>query len=244
MSGGGVNAGTVTVPAGTTVNFAGGTFTSSGNPSITGAGTLIFSGGNETLGGTINVTGSNIFNNAYADFTGNYTCTNDTMVINGGSASFDGTGVVAPAVLNLNGALGGAQDVTVGSAMNWTGGAMTGTGRTIIPPGATLTINNPSFITMTSRTLDNAGTTVWTGAANINVNDAVITNRVGALFNVQNDSPLYVDGGAPRFDNAGTFRKSLSAGTTTLGVSFNNYGTVDIQGGTLTLGGGGPAPAR
>ncbi len=67
----------------------------------------------------------------------------------------------------------------------------------------------------------------------------MITNRVGALFNAQNASPIYFGGGAPRFDNAGTFRKSASTGTTTFGgVAFNNYGTVDIQSGVLAASGG------
>jgi len=43
-----------------------------------------------------------------------------------GSASFDGTGLVSPSTLTLGGALGGAQNVTVTGAMNWTGGSMNG----------------------------------------------------------------------------------------------------------------------
>ena len=96
LGGGGVQAGSIPVPAGTTLNFAGGTFTSAGNPSIIGAGMLFFTGGNATLGGTVNVTGSNIFNNADADFTGNYTCVGATELdISGASVSFDGAGVEA-----------------------------------------------------------------------------------------------------------------------------------------------------
>jgi hypothetical protein len=117
---------------------------------------------------------------------------------------------------------------------------MSGTGRTVIPPGAALTIANPSFVTINNRTLENGGTTVWTGAGNINLNAAVITNRVGALFNLQNASPIFFGGGTPRFDNAGTFRKSVTNGTTTIGASvpFTNYGTVDIQSGILAMSGG------
>ena len=238
LSAGGAHTGTMTVPGGTTLNFGGGVFTSSVGSSITGAGTLMVNFGQGTLAGTVNVTGSNIFNNGSMDFTGNYICTNNTMVISGGTMSFDGTGVVAPAILNLYGTLGGAQDVTVGSAMNWTGGSMNGSGRTVIAPGATLTIANPAFMTINNRTLENGGTTLWTGAGTINANAAVITNRVGALFNAQNASSIYFGGGAPRFDNAGTFRKSINTGTTTIGVSFTDYGTVDIQGGFLAASGG------
>jgi hypothetical protein len=47
-------------------------------------------------------------------------------------------------------------------------------------------------------------------------------------------------GGPNRFDNAGTFRKSFSAGITTISpnVSFNNFGTVDLHSGILLANGG------
>jgi len=44
--------------------------------------------------------------------------------------------------------------------------------------------------------------------------------------------------------NAGIFRKSVSAGTTVIPervYPFNNYGTTEIQRGTLQIGGGGSA---
>ena len=240
LGGGGFLDGPIGVPAGSAINFQSGTFTSSSNLALTGPGTLIVNGGNATLAGTVNLSGSNIFGPAGGvDFTGNYTCTNNTMVILGGGASFDGTGVVSPTVINLiGGALGGAQNVTVGGVMNWTGGNMNGAGRTSIPPGAALITSNASFLSMTSRTLDNGGTVVWQGAGAVLMVGAVITNRAGALFNVQN-SVGWSGGGAPRFDNAGTFQKSASSGTMTLsGIPFTNYGTVDIQNGVLAANGG------
>jgi len=239
--GGGLNSGTMKVPVGTTLNL-GGTFTSSAGSSITGAGNLTVSFAAATLSGLVNLSGTNTFTgNGTAELNGNYICTNNTMVISGVTADFDGTGTVAPSTLTLsNGALGGSNVVTVSRSMSWTSGSMSGTGRTVIPPGATLTIANPSILTINNRTLDNGGTTVWTGAGNINLNAAVISNRVGALFNPQNSSPIFFGGGSPRFDNAGTFRKSVSTGTTTIGgsVPFTNYGTVDIQSGILAMGGG------
>ena len=200
LAGGGFLASSLSVPAGSSVNFDGGILTSSSNLSLTGPGTLIVNGSEATLAGTVNVSGSNIFGPAGGvDFTGNYICTNNTILILGGSASFDGTGTVSPAVLNLSsGTLGGAQNITVGSAMTWLDGSMTGTGRTIIPPGVTLSISNSSFISMTSRTLDNAGTIIWNGAASMSVNGGVITNEPGALFQIQGPQSLSFAGGIPR----------------------------------------------
>jgi hypothetical protein len=238
---GGLNNGTMEVSASATLNLGIGTFTSSAGSSITGAGNFTVSDAAATLSGLVNLAGVQTFSGNTAELNGNYVCTNNTMIISGGTASFDGTGSVAPSTLTLSsGSLGGSNVVTVGSVMNWTGGSMSGTGRTMISPGATLTIANPSFLTITTRTLDNAGTTVWTGAGSINLNDAVITNRVGAVFDEQNSSSIFFGGGAPRFDNAGTFRKSVNIGRTTIGgsVNFNNYGTVDIQSGYLAANGG------
>jgi len=60
------------------------------------------------------------------------------------------------------------------------------------------------------------------------------------LFHAQNAATLVQRSGANRFDNAGTFRKSGNAGTTTLtsGVSFNNYNTVEVRNGILAASGG------
>lgn len=66
----------------------------------------------------------------------------------------------------------------------------------------------------------------------------VITNDTGALFQIQNSAMFNYSGGAPRFDNAGTFRKSAGPETVAINLAFNNYGTVDIQGGFLTANGG------
>jgi hypothetical protein len=243
LAGGGVLDGTVTVPAGTAIYFAGGTFASSGNSSMTGAGMLVVNGGTATLTGTVNVSGNNVFTGGSVDFTGNYVCTNNTMIISeSGVANFDGTGVVAPSFLNLSSyylggtSLGGSENVTVGSVMNWTGGAMLGSGRTVIAPGATLNLAGTLYLT--SRTLDNGGTALASGAT-LNMAAAVITNETGALFQIQSPATFNGDYTLPRFDNAGTFLTPASGGTTSFNqVGFNNYGAVNIQPGILLLRGG------
>ena len=242
MDGGGVQAGNMPVPAGTTLNFAGGTFTSSNSLSITGGGTLIVSGGASTLGGTINVTGSNIFSNGSMDFTGNYTCVGNTVLdISGGTVNFDGASVVTPNQVNLYGALGGANTITVGSVMNWTGGSMSGSGRTIIRPGATLYIaafTGYGGVYLFDRTLENAGTVIW-GGGNLGLS-GVITNDAGASFQILNPGAFNYQGGSPRFDNAGTFLPSPTGTTPFNGIPFDNYGAINLTGGSaLYLNGGG-----
>ena len=77
-------------------------------------------------------------------------------------------------------------------------------------------------------------------------NGAAFNNLAGSTINVQ--SPLNIvssslsTGTAPAFTNAGTFRQTVTTGTTTFGtyygytyVAFSNSGTVDVETGTLSL---------
>jgi hypothetical protein len=94
-----------------------------------------------------------------------------------------------------------------------------------------------SSATLGTRTLENGGTVLWTGAVLNAFSSAVITNRPRALFRAEGEGANGLGGfGAfGRFDNAGTFRKSAGTGTTTIasGMKFTNYNTVDIRSGIL-----------
>ena len=154
------------------------------------------------------MSGAHTINGGIANLTGNYICTNNTLAISSGTANFSGTGTVTPAILNLSsGTLSGSQVVTVLGVMNWTGGTMSGSGRTIIPAGVTLNLANASAVNLTTRTLENGGTVLWTGG-NIDMNAAVITNRAGALVEIRGAGGLAFSGGTSRFDNAGTLPQS------------------------------------
>jgi hypothetical protein len=241
LGGGGVNDGTMDFPAGTTLNLSGGTFTQSAGGSITGAGNFIVTGGaTANLGGLVNLTGPHTFSNGEVNLTGNYFCTNNVLTISSGTVNFNGTGLVQPTTVTLSGGvLSGNQLVTVLGGMTWSDGSMSGSGRTVIPPGATLTINPASAASLTTRVLENGGTVLWSGAGGIFLNSAVITNRAGALFQAQNASSLIAFGGGGRFDNAGTFRKTAGGTTTVNGsMTFNNYNTVDLRAGILAANGG------
>ena len=60
--------------------------------------------------------------------------------------------------------------------MNWLTGSMNGSGsaETLIAPGATLNLPNPYTLFLNSRTLDNAGTIVWSGASTVQVGGVVV----------------------------------------------------------------------
>ena len=133
--------------------------------------------------------------------------------------------------------LTGGGTLTLYGPSVWANGTMSGSGRTVVEASGSLLLTSPTGVFLTGRTLENAGTVLWTGAGNLGLLNGVITNRAGALFHVQTAAQFSFAGGTCRFDNAGTFRKSVSTGTTTMAVSFNNSGTVEIQTGTLHFSG-------
>jgi len=215
------NSGNVSVEPGATNNLSGGG--SATGPFTAAAGALVAWTGNSltppfTLmpGAQLNGSGTYQLDGSTVNFNTDITVQNlDLLLTIGGT----------PATLSGTGTL------TISNVMNWTAGTMSGTGTTIIAPGATLNIAANPYTLGLSRSLENAGTVLWTGVG-INVSSAVLTNCPGALFLAQSSASLTAN--SSRFDNAGTFRKNVSQGTTSLsGLSFNNYGLVDLQSGTL-----------
>ena len=66
-----------------------------------------------------------------------------------------------------------------------------------------------------------------------------MNNQPGALFDVRADRGVSSNGGTNVINNAGTFRKSTTSGTSAIGVPFNNTGSVQVQTGRLELNNGG-----
>lgn len=144
--------------------------------------------------------------------------------------------------LNFSGGTLTSGDIlTVNGLLTWTTGTFGGTGR--IRTSGGLTLSGGSSRTLNGATLDNAGTATWTGAGGLStINGAVLNNLAGATFDVQTDamiSPGFSGEFPARFSNTGTFRTSAGSSATTVGVRFDNSGTVEVQTGTLQLSGGG-----
>jgi uncharacterized repeat protein (TIGR03803 family) len=170
----------------------------------------------------------------------------DTAIINTGTATVSTDTTVGTLNLGNGAVLNGSATLTINNVLNWGLGTMGGAGRTVIASGATANLNSSLYsVTLDARTLENEGTMVWNGGA-ISLymqNGAVVTNGAGGTFQVQNNETFSNNGGSGnRVDNAGTFQVNGAGTTTTFGVPFNNYGTVQVQNGTLTLGGGATSP--
>jgi lipopolysaccharide export system protein LptA len=89
-----------------------------------------------------------------------------------------------------------------------------------------------------------AGPGTWTGTGNINAAQGSMIVNSG-VFTVQNDAHVIFLGGSPQpvWMNTGSFTKTADTNTTFDpvygGMAFNNSGTISVQSGVLSLGGGG-----
>jgi hypothetical protein len=233
------NSGTVEVRAGTLAladgGFAGGTFT------VTAPGTLNFNGGQYTLTGTSTVTGNgrvlfsgSTFGSNVTNVAGVYSVTGGTTV-SGGTANFI-SDVTIPGLTFTGGTLTGVGGVTVTGLLAWSGGTMSGSGQTYANGGINLTGG-----TLSGRTLNNAGTATWSGTGGLSAgNGAVWNNLPGSTFLITSDRTFTVSSFAEvLFNNAGVIRKTASSDVTEIDLAVNNTGLVDVQTGTLVLGGGG-----
>ncbi len=252
------------------IYLRGGTFnnTATGVFNVSAAATMnAYSGigtGDFSNAGTFNRSGTGTttiavpFNN-----TGTVNVQSGTLFLNGGGASsgtfnIDAAGVFplydgypysfnAGAVISGSGALAlnggtlaGTGDLTVTGGINWTGGGMTGSGRTVIAAGGVLTVNTASTSLWLSRVVENNGATTWaTGTNTFYLSGGTFNNNATGVFNVSAAATMYANGGSgtSAFNNAGTFNRS-GPGTTTIDTPFNNAGTVNVHGGTLLLRGG------
>ena len=97
------------------------------------------------------------------------------------------------------------------------------------------------------RELQNRGTLTWVSSYfelgdnpyGTSIGGGTLDNAAGATFLIESDQNIYASSGTTLFTNEGQLTKSVTTGTTTIEVAFDNTGTVDVETGTLALGGGG-----
>jgi uncharacterized repeat protein (TIGR01451 family) len=146
------------------------------------------------------------------------------------------------ALTMASGRIFGAGGLTVNGSMNWSSDSEIHT-TVNIAASATLNISGTGTRYIDGGTLNNAGTANWSGGNNISVyNSGVINNLASGLFSVTNNQLIYQSccAAGQAFNNAGTFRKTIATGTTTVQSNgFNNNGTVDIQSGVFNPSTGG-----
>lgn len=157
-----------------------------------------------------------------------------------GSLSLETTSTLSAGLIFSGGTLTGPGNLTILRKLDWTGGTMSGSGATTLAPGCTVSIDGNSSVAMIERTLTNMSVATWSGSNDLYLQDgAVFKNAAGASFLVKNNHTVFNNGGtSPMFINNGSFIKSSSTGTTTMGVPFTSTSLLDIQSGELLLNGG------
>jgi hypothetical protein len=153
--------------------------------------------------------------------------------------------LTAPSTLGdftmFRGRFGGPADLTVTGSLTWSGGTLYGTGHTVAT--GTLDLSNTAIVdgtTLEDHVLDNEGNAFWHGSGTILTRiQSAVNNRPGATFTVEGDAAWtrYNPSDPATFNNAGTLTKT-GDGLASLGLAVNNTGRIDVQGGTLELGGG------
>jgi uncharacterized cupin superfamily protein len=171
----------------------------------------------------------------------------DSALINAGTVSLGSSRGLASLAL-WGGTLEGTGALRITGPSSWTSGTFAGAGTHTFE--AALQITGPGRKTLGGgRTLALAGATTWGGNASQNANEIQFLTgtlaNTGAFIDANEFSTRAFngDGGASNFDNAGNYVKT-GAGTTTVGVAFNNTGTTTVQAGTLWLAGGGTSSGR
>ena len=162
--------------------------------------------------------------------------------LSGGTLTLSGASNLST-LTHSGGTLDGSGVVTVAGASTWSGGSQTDAGSTSF--NGPLTLSGGDGRIVSSRTVNFGGTTTWTNPSDstgyfFTGEGATLANSGSFLDQNAFDNLMFnAYGGADStFVNSGSYIKS-GAGTTDISIGFNNSGSLDVQTGTLRLGGGG-----
>jgi hypothetical protein len=131
----------------------------------------------------------------------------------------------------------GTGTLMVHNHMTWSGGTMSGPGRTVVSPGANLVISGVAAKEIRSGwTLRNEGNVSWTESGDIDGNSTATIENAGT-WSMQNDARFdFLNSGTrPVFQNTGTIVKDIAGNDTEIEFDFINNGTVDVRNGTVSL---------
>jgi hypothetical protein len=237
------NSGTFNKQSNTTTSIST-VFNNTGTVNVNGGTMLMSSGGTST--GTFDLAAG-----AKMEFRNGAHILNNVTTSGAGTIQVSSDGVGGDAVVTINGGtwnsafllsgstVTGTDQVFMGPA-TWTGGTLTGADGTSTTFGGTLTISGANTKTLSGGRDVSAGNTTWSGNT-VNNNNAIslastsIFNNTGT-FTDANTFNSSMSGGT--FNNSGSFNKQSNT-TTSIGTVFNNTGTVNVNAGTMLMGGGG-----
>ncbi len=234
ISGTSQNSGSIHVAAGATASFSG-TVTHAAGSFLGGAGTFIFTSGTHNFMGTF------LPENVVAFNGGTVTIANTlpgsvTINVGAGTVRLNASQVVKNLMIANSGTLEGSGDITATNTMVWSQGLMAGTGRTIVPAGMTLLLNNPSGAKYLQRRLDNSGTILIPASTTIYCSAGTLNNLPGAAIEVQEGLTMQLNSTASYLNNQGVVLKT-GTNLLKLDLHLNNQNLVDIRSGSFHING-------
>jgi fibronectin-binding autotransporter adhesin len=191
----------------------------------TGAGVL------ELAGGTFTTATGTTFSTS-----GNLTVAGGTFTT-AGSGAVTSTGSVTLSAGTLAPATGGG--VTLAGAFAWTGGRLGGAGTTTLA-GAGVASGGVGREVGGVVTIANGGSLAVTGGnLTANASGAGVTVNAGGVFDLRSDGVVLANNFTGTLTNSGTLRRSGSTGVAQVNWTVTNAagGLIDVQTGTLTVGG-------
>jgi hypothetical protein len=229
-----------TSTVGTGATFIDSTFNDAGAVSVQSGVLQLNRGGTAAGSFDVAATGQLQFvGNIYYTLNGGATLTGaGTARVSGGQLTLAGDASAVNLGLD-SGTLGGAAKLTITGTFDWTGGQIANANGSIaLPSGSTLAIHGNNDKSFGGGTMNLAGTATWQDNGALNVSGGATLNVLaGGSFTIGNAKNV---SGQGTITVAGTLTKSGSPGTTalTFGVAFNNNGgVVQVQTGTLSVGG-------
>jgi hypothetical protein len=237
-------AGSFTGAAGTTLDLYGMNLDS---PTIQTVGAVIFEDNSDGTVGAYSAASTGVYNNTLVTFAGAVSTTGP-LVISGGygpsTASFSPS--AGPATLTVPGltlyggsSLAGTDSFLVTGLFDWQAGSLTGAAGSVVTAQQGVSLAGPGNLILGGRTLINpAGQTAdWMGGVILLQDGATLDNQ-GAFLD-------QTAGGVMNFNttgNPGSFVNEAGAsytksgnGSTTLYTAWVNYGSVNLQAGSLTF---------
>lgn len=247
---------------GTSFGNSGAAFNNRGTLIKSGASTLAFSSaltnnGNVTVaGGVLNMIGGGVSSGTFhaegtnvVDFGGATHVLEPSAILSGpgvvrasGNLTIQSYRIITNSFeLPYPGELGGTGTVVFAGTVNWTGGGMTNTGRTVFTNSAVVTIGSAIFRkSVLARAVDNFTNVRSIGSGTIDLgNGAVWNNMPGSVFDLQGTGNIHRSGAtSAAFYNAGLLMKS-GGSFSRFQVSVTNSNWVVLGSGLVSMEGGG-----
>jgi hypothetical protein len=237
LESGGSNSGSNGVWAGATLTFSGGTNILTAASILSGPGNFLCDDGLVDINGTYTITGTNTLR-----WYGRVTFRHPGVALiylvmdasNGELDFLTGSSISINDLQLVNGLVGGTDDLTITNIVPWTGGGFQGTGR--VQCNAGIIMDGGGGKHFLGRTLVNVGTFTWNSGPLYTGAGSVISNAPGGTFVMTDLAYGTLEDTPPTgtIANAGLMQKTgVLAHRTSLQDIILNYGTFEVQGGSL-----------